>query len=209
LLLANLEGEALAEPRRLAFKAGRRRKAWNGNVVSLGLSTGFVEPLESTSIHLIQSGIAKLLALFPDKRFDPAERDEYNRQMQDVFEDVRDFVILHYKATRRDDTEFWSYCRNMDVPDSLANKLDLWRSKGRLFREGRELFGTASWVAVLLGQGIVPGDTEPAAEALDADMIADALDKMRLSYRRMAEHMPTHGEFIASACPQAPVGTPP
>ena len=201
LLLANLEAEALAEPRHLAFTAGRRRHAWNANTVSLGLSSGFVEPLESTSIHLVQSGIAKLLALFPDRRFDPTERDEYNRQMRDVFEDVRDFVILHYKATRRDDSDFWNYCRTMDVPDSLASKLDLWQAKGRLFREGRELFGTASWVAVLLGQGIVPEEQEPPVAALDPAMVADALDKMRLSYRRMAENMPAHGDFIARACP--------
>jgi tryptophan halogenase len=204
LLLANLEGEKLAEPRHLAFTAGRRRLAWNRNVVSLGLSSGFVEPLESTSIHLVQSGIVKLLALFPDRRFDPAERDEYNRQMRDVFEDVRDFVILHYKATRRDDSEFWSYCRTMDVPDSLAAKLELWRGKGRLFREGRELFGTPSWVAVLLGQGIEPAEQEPAAAALDPAMIADALDKMRRSYSAMAEHMPAHADFVAQACSAAP-----
>ncbi|HET7816466.1 MAG TPA: tryptophan 7-halogenase, partial [Sphingomicrobium sp.] len=151
------------------------------------------------SIHLIQSGIVKLLALFPDRTFNPVERDEYNRQMRDVFEDVRDFIILHYKATRRDDSDFWNYCRTMDVPDSLQGKLDLWRAKGRLFREGRELFGTASWVAVLLGQGLVPDGHEPAADALPPEMIAEAIDKMRLSYRAMAEHMPAHGDFIASA----------
>jgi tryptophan halogenase len=198
MLMQSLDGEALAEPRRLSFEAGRRRFAWKGNVVSLGLASGFVEPLESTSIHLIQSGIVKLLALFPDKRFDPLEREEYNRQMRDVFEDVRDFIILHYKATRRDDSEFWRYCRNMSVPDSLAHKLDLWNAKGRLFREGHELFGTASWVAVLLGQGFVPKEVEPAVHRLDAAMISEALDKMRLSYRRMAEHMPRHADFIAS-----------
>jgi tryptophan halogenase len=201
LLLANLEADALAEPRHLSFTAGRRKLAWNANVVSLGLSSGFVEPLESTSIQLIQSGIAKLLALFPDRRFDPRERAEYNRQMQDLFEDVRDFVILHYKATRRDDSDFWNYCRTMDVPDGLAAKLELWRSKGRVFREGRELFATASWVAVLLGQGIFPEGHEPIANAIDPDVAADALDKMRLSYRRMAEHMPAHADFIAQACP--------
>jgi tryptophan halogenase len=205
LLLANLESEALAEPRHLSFTAGRRRLAWNANVVSLGLSCGFIEPLESTSIHLIQSGIAKLLALFPDRRFDPAERAEYNRQMQDVYEDVRDFIILHYKATRRRDSEFWNYCRTMDVPEKLSAKLDLWRSKGRIFREGAELFSTPSWVAVLLGQGIVPEDYEPAAEAMDAAELSDVIDRMRLSYRHMAEQMPTHADFIARACPAAPV----
>lgn len=200
LVLANLEGEPIADPRRLAFIAGRRKLAWNRNVVSLGLSSGFIEPLESTSIHLIQSGIVKLLALFPDRRFDPVERDEYNRQMQDVYEDARDFIVLHYKVTRRADSGFWDHCRTMAVPDSLARKIELWRAKGRVFREGRELFGTASWAAVMLGQGLVPEDHEPAADALDPGMIAEALDKMRLSYARMAEHMPTHGDFIARSC---------
>ena len=203
-LLASLEGEVLGEPRHLSFTAGRRRLAWNANVVSLGLSSGFIEPLESTSIHFIQSGIAKLLALFPDRRFDPAERAEYNRQMAEVFEDVRDFVILHYHATRRSDSGFWNHCRTMALPDSLAARLELWRSKGRLFREGRELFGTASWVAVLLGQGVRPEAVEPAAEAVDPALAADALDKMRLSYRRMAETMPAHAEFIARACAASP-----
>ncbi len=206
LLRNNLEGEILAEPRHLSFTAGRRRLAWNANVVSLGLSNGFVEPLESTSIHLIQSGIAKLLALFPDCRFDSIERNEYNRQMAEVFEDVRDFVILHYKATRRDDSDFWNDCRTMTVPDSLASKLELWQTKGRLFREGRELFGTASWVAVLLGQSIVPTQTEPAVEAIDANTISEALDKMRLSYSGMAEHMPTHADFISRVLAAAPTG---
>jgi tryptophan halogenase len=200
LLLQNLEGEPLAQPRRLSFTTGRRRLAWNRNVVALGLSSGFVEPLESTSIHLVQSGIAKLLALFPDLRFNPVERDEYNRQMKDVFEDVRDFIILHYKATRRDDSDFWRQCRTMEVPDSLAQKLELWAAKGRLFREGHELFGAASWVAVLLGQGVIPEEHEPAAEALDQAMVEDVLEKMRLSYSRMAEHMPAHGDFIAKSC---------
>ena len=203
LLLENLESEALAQPRHLSFTAGRRRLAWNGNVVAMGLSSGFIEPLESTSIHLVQSGIAKLLALFPDRHFNPVERDEYNRQMQDVFEDVRDFIILHYKATRRDDSEFWNSCRTMDVPDKLAAKLELWKAKGRIFRQGAELFGTESWVAVLLGQGIVPDDNEPAADAMDAASLADLLDRMRISYRQTAERLPSHAEFIARNCAAA------
>ena len=205
-LLANLETERLSEPRHLSFTAGRRRKAWNGNVVSLGLASGFIEPLESTSIHLIQVGITKLLALFPDKRFDPAERDEYNRQTQEIAEDIRDFIILHYNATRRQDSDFWNYCRAMELPDKLAARLELWRSKGRIFREGAELFGTPSWVAVLLGQGIVPQQLEPIAEAVDPALINEALGKMHLSYRQMAEHMPFHADFISKACPAPPIG---
>ena len=200
LLLASLDGEALAEPRQLSFTTGRRKLAWSGNVVALGLSSGFLEPLESTSIHLIQSGIQKLLALFPDRLFDPVERDEYNRQMQDVFEDVRDFIILHYKASRRDDSDFWRTCRDMAVPDSLAGKLALWDAKGRLFREGRELFGTASWVAVLLGQGITPAASEPIAAAPPADWVDDVLAQMHRSYAHFAGHMPTHGEFLRANC---------
>ncbi|HEU0100386.1 MAG TPA: tryptophan halogenase family protein [Allosphingosinicella sp.] len=200
VLLANLEGEALAEPRRLSFKTGRRKLAWNRNVVSMGLSSGFVEPLESTSIHFIQAGIAKLIALFPDKRFDPAERDEYNRQMQDMFEDVRDFIVLHYHANTRDDSELWRRCAAMAIPESLERKIALWKGKGRLFREGLELFATTSWVAVMLGQGIVPGDYEPAADALDEDKVADAMEQMRQSYLQVAERLPSHGEFLARIC---------
>jgi tryptophan halogenase len=205
LLLANLEGKPTAEPRHLSFTAGRRKLAWNANVVSLGLSAGFIEPLESTSIHLVQSGIAKLLALFPDLRFNPAERDEYNRQVQDVFEDVRDFIILHYKSTQRNDSDFWNYCRAMDLPNKLASKVELWRTKGRLFRDGQELFGPASWVAILLGQGIIPQDQDPSVMTVDAAMAAQTLDKMHLSYRRMAEQMPVHAEFVAKACAAAAV----
>jgi tryptophan halogenase len=123
--------------------------------------------------------------------------------MQAVFEDVRDFIVLHYKATRRDDSDFWNYCRTMDVPDSLASKLDLWRSKGRIFRDGQELFGPASWVALLLGQGVVPEEQDPAVMGIDAAMAADLIDKMHESYRRMAEHMPAHADFIAQACAAA------
>jgi tryptophan halogenase len=199
-LQANLEGAPLAEPRRLAFTTGRRKRAWNANVVSMGLASGFIEPLESTSIHFVQSGIAKLIALFPDRRFNPVERDEYNRQMQDMFEDVRDFIILHYNATRRDDSEFWNYCRTMNIPDSLARRVELWKAKGRLFREGYEVFATTSWVAAMLGQGIVPDDYEPAVDALDEGRVADALEQMRLAILDTAGRLPTHAEFIARTC---------
>ena len=195
-LLASLEGEQLAEPRRLQFTAGRRRDCWNRNVVALGLSSGFIEPLESTSIHLVQAGIQRLIALFPDKRFDPVERDEFNRQMHDLYEDIRDFIVLHYKATRRDDSPFWNQVRTMDVPESLQRKIDLFAGKGRLFREGYDLFSNPSWVAVCLGQGITPQGWEPAADALDEQKVASALEQMRRGYLDTAQRLPTHGEFL-------------
>src|SRR3546814_9007264 len=150
--MANIEGPALADPRTWSFTTGRRRRSWNRNVVTLGLSSGFVEPLESTSIYLVQAGIAKLIALFPDKRCTDVERDEYNRAMKDLAEDIRDFVILHFHATRRDDSPFWDYCRTMEPPDSLARQIALFRAKGRVFRDNFELFSTPSWVAVQIGR---------------------------------------------------------
>jgi tryptophan 7-halogenase len=195
-LLSTVEGQPLADPRRISFVAGRRKKSWSHNVISLGLSSGFVEPLESTSIHLIQAGISRLLALFPDKRFDPLEREEYNRMMKDVYEDVRDFIILHYCATARDDSDFWNYCRTMDLPQSLARKIELFRSKGRTFREGAELFTMPSWVAVMLGQNVWPEGYDPIADSLDEDRVAHAMEKMRANYAQTAQNLPEHSEFL-------------
>ena len=208
VLLSNLEGEPIADPKRLRFTTGRRKASWTKNVIAMGLSSGFVEPLESTSIHMVQSAIAKLIALFPDKRFNPVERDTFNEQMRDLYEDVRDFIILHYKATERTDSDFWNHCRTMDIPDSLQRKIDLFRAKGRVFREGYDLFGITSWVAVMLGQHIVPDDYEPAVDALDENRVAEALEEMRVAYLRTAEALPSHADFLAAtgAAP-APVPT--
>jgi tryptophan halogenase len=200
VLLANIEGQTTSEPRRLRFITGRRRECWSRNVVSMGLSSGFVEPLESTSIHMIQSGIAKLIALFPDKRFNPVERKEYNRQMRELYEDVRDFIVLHYNATKRTDSEFWNQVKTMSIPDSLSEKLELFRAKARLFRDGFELFATPSWVAVCLGQHVTPETYEPAVDALDEDKISVALEQMRLAYLEAVRRLPTHAEFIAGCC---------
>ena len=204
ILVENLEGDLLADPRRLSFTTGRRKLAWNRNVVTLGLSTGFVEPLESTSIHLIQTGIARLIELFPDKTFNPLERDEYNKRIQQAFEWVRDFIILHYKATERDDSEFWKQCAAMDIPDKLQEKIDQFRNKGRLFAEGLELFNNTSWVSVMLGQGIIPEDYNPVVDGLDEAKVSAAIDQMRATYVNMAQQLPTQAEFIASCCTATP-----
>ncbi len=197
LLLANLDSAPTADPRQLRFKAGRRAKMWEGNVVALGLAGGFLEPLESTSIHLIQTGISKLFALFPDRGFSAVERDEYNRLMGDAYTSIRDFIILHYHATRRDDSAFWRHVRTMPVPDSLTRKLALFREKGRIFRYDDELFGIPSWVQVLLGQNVIPVGYDPVVDALDADRVADALRQMRAAILRAAEALPPHADFVA------------
>jgi tryptophan halogenase len=195
-LLANLETEPLATPRQIRFVTGRRKNTWSHNVVSLGLASGFLEPLESTSIHLVQAGISRLLAVFPDRRFDPAEREWFNRSMQDIFEDVRDFIILHYHATQRDDSAFWNYCRTMEIPASLAEKLALFRGKGRSFRDNAELFGLPSWVAVMFGQNQWPQGYDPIVDSFDNKRIAEMMQQLRNGYEQVAGALPEHRAFL-------------
>ena len=199
ILRANVEGEPIAEPRLLRFTTGMRREAWVGNVVALGLSAGFIEPLESTAIHLVQNGIQRLFALFPEGRVDPIERDEYNRGMRALYEDVRDFVILHYKATQRDDTPFWRYVRDMAVPESLSRRMELWRLHARVFRENAELFTLPSWVAVMLGQNLWPERHDPIADTLDPSKVAAAMAQMREGYRAAAARLPSQEAFLRQA----------
>src|SRR6478609_5705438 len=160
LLLANLDGEQLANPNRLRFTSGKRRKMWNRNCVALGLAAGFLEPLESTSIHLVQSAAIRLVRLFPDRQTDQATIDEFNRQCDFEWERIRDFIVLHYWANKRDGA-FWEYCRTMELPATLQRKIDLWMANGRIFRENDELFAEESWIEVLLGQGVVPSSHDP------------------------------------------------
>jgi tryptophan halogenase len=200
LLLANLEGEALAEPRPLRFTTGMRRRFWHRNCVALGLASGFMEPLESTSIHLIQSGISRLLALFPDRHFDPALSAEYNRQTRFEYERIRDFLILHYRATERSDTAFWRHCAQIELPDSLARKLDLFRSSGQIVREGEELFTEVGWLQVLLGQGIEPVRHHPLAEALAPAQLDEFLVNIRTLIGRAVATMPAHDRFVDAYC---------
>ncbi|MBV8124981.1 MAG: tryptophan 7-halogenase [Paucibacter sp.] len=200
ILLANLDGEALAEPRPLRFVTGRRKKSWNKNVVALGLSSGFMEPLESTSIHMVQSQIMRLLAQFPDKRFAQADIDEFNRQADQEVERIRDFLILHYKLTQRMDAPFWRRCREMDIPDTLRAKMDLYQSSGRIYREASELFSHVSWLQVMHGQGLRPQAYHPMVDHLPDAVLRDFVGNVRNVIGSCVNAMPLHADFVRQHC---------
>lgn len=200
VLLANLEGEALAEPRLIKFVTGRRNKFWNKNVVALGLASGFLEPLESTSIHLIQAGVNRLLSLFPHTGIHPAEVDEYNRQCTLEFERIRDFIILHYHANERTDSKFWIDCRNMSVPEELTRKMALFAANGVIYREQEDLFAEASWLQVMYGQGVDPVGYHPMADQLSPADLERFLTDLRTVIGKAVSAMPTHEAFIAAHC---------
>jgi tryptophan 7-halogenase len=199
-LMHRLDGQALAEPRMLKFVTGKRKKLWNKNVVAVGLSSGFMEPLESTSIHLIQNTVARLTTFFPYQGFDAADIDEFNRQSDFEFEKIRDFLILHYKATERSDSEFWNYCRTMPIPDSLQQKIDLFASNGRVFRDGMELFSEISWVEVFIGQRITPRGYHPLVDTISEPRVVEFLANVRNTIQRCVDTMPTHAQYVAEQC---------
>ena len=199
-LLANLDGKPLADPRPVRFMPGKRHKSWDKNVIAIGLASGFLEPLESTSIHLIQTAILRLIALFPGAEFSQADIDEYNAQTDFEFSDVRDFIIAHYKVTNREDTPFWAYVKHMDIPDSLAERLELFRSSGRFFVHGKaELFREESWVQVLIGQGL-PMRYDPMVDMVPDDEALGYLRDIEEVIADCSESMPTHAEFIERFC---------
>ena len=201
ILLSNLDGEQLAEPNRIRFTTGKRKKIWNKNCLAVGLASGFLEPLESTSLYLIQSALIRFVRLFPDLEFDQALIDEYNRQTDFEYERVRDFIILHYKATERDDTEFWRYCRDMDIPETLQRKIDLFRANGRIFREDDELFAEVSWIQVFIGQGIIPRSYDPLVDIKSDVQVAQFLSNIETVIAKCVDVMPTHEAFVAKFCP--------
>jgi tryptophan halogenase len=194
-LLANLETEALTDPRPLRFTAGRRDAFWVGNCVALGLAAGFMEPLESTSIHLVQAGIARLIDYFPAGPVEPADRDQFNRLSAFEWERIRDFIVLHYVANEREGA-FWQACRDIAIPDTLAEKIELFRATGRVHREHEELFTEQAWTQVMIGQGIIPRRWHPLADVPAGDELASFLATLQDGYRRKAATLPTHGDFI-------------
>ena len=196
-LIAGLEGEAMAEPRLLRFRAGRRKRSWVGNVVSIGLASGFLEPLESTSIYLAQGAIEQMIALFPvGGRIADEDRDEFNRVVDNEYDRIRDFLILHYHATTRDDSDYWNHVRTMSVPDSLREKMELFRVAGRISKYTQGLFLEPSWLAVYLGQGIVPHGWHQRADLVDGAQLAAALDKLRAQVAAACANTPDHAAFL-------------
>ncbi|MDO9194642.1 MAG: tryptophan 7-halogenase, partial [Undibacterium sp.] len=194
-LLANLDGKPLADPRLIKFNTGMRKQGWNRNVIAIGLSSGFLEPLESTSIHLIQSAISRLIELFPDQGFDPVVINEYNRQSRFEYERIRDFIILHYKLNQRDDSPFWKACAEMAVPDSLTHKMELFRSSGRLLRIDNELFSEVAWLQVLEGQNLQPDKYHPLADLQPEQDTAEYLESVSSVIRKCVDVMPDHAAY--------------
>jgi tryptophan halogenase len=200
LLLNNLDTKPLDEPNFIKFMTGRRRKQWNRNVIAVGLSSGFLEPLESTSIHLIQSAIVRLIKFFPHCGIDHAAVSEYNRQSKAEYEQIRNFIILHYHVNAREDSQFWRDMRNMEIPGDLQEKIEIYRRTGNLFQAQDDLFVDSSWLQVMLGQGIEAQDYHPIANQLTNKQLYDMLENIQQSKRSLVELLPSHDQFLANIC---------
>ncbi|MGN6364758.1 tryptophan halogenase family protein [Asticcacaulis taihuensis] len=202
-LLTRLEGKPLKDPKVLRFTTGRRRKSWSHNVLAFGLSSGFLEPLESTSIHLVQVGISKLLAMFPKTGIEPAVVDQYNREMAAEYINIKDFLIAHYHVTEREETPFWQYCRHMSIPDSLRERLDLFQSVGQSAVRNVDLFKEVSWFSVLVGQGMTPRDYHPIADLISEDELKQRLAQVRSKIQKRVDSLMSHDAFIEAHCKAA------
>jgi len=200
ILMNNLDGEALAEPRLIKFVTGKRKQFWNKNCIAIGLAGGFMEPLESTSLHLVQSALARLMVFFPNKNFDSEDVDEFNRQAHFEYDRIRDFLILHYCATERTDSDFWNYCRTMSVPPELTQKIEQFKKNGRIFRTSNEMFNDLSWLEVMYGQGIRPQSYDPLVDRMPKEEIIKRMQGIRNVIEKSVDYMPTRAEFIADNC---------
>ena len=195
-LVAAVEGEPMADPRILKFRAGRRKRSWSKNVVAIGLASGFLEPLESTSIYLVQGAIAQLIELFPIGEIREEDRAEFNRVSDVEYDRIRDFLILHYHATTRDDSDFWNHTRTMEVPDTLRCKMELWRRSARVAKYSQGLFFEPSWISVYVGQGVIPRGWDQSADVPDIDGLERAVGRMLAQVRGAVDAMPDHADFI-------------
>ena len=202
-LRGNLEGELVTDPRPIKFQTGTRRRHWVKNCVAVGLSSGFMEPLESTSIHLIQRSIVRFMQMFPSDGVRQPDIDEFNNQMKFEIENIRDFIILHYHVTNRTDTPFWRHCRTMEIPESLQHRIDLFKETGRVFKVPTELFGENSWTQVMLGQGLSPEQYHPIVNMMDEQELRDFLGGIHGPVERLVSQLPEHQRFIDHYCREA------
>lgn len=200
MLLSSVEGKVLTEPKVIKFKTGRRKKAWNKNCVAVGLSAGFLEPLESTSIHMIMTAVTRLLQLFPHGEINQSSVDEYNAQAESEFSRIRDFIILHYKATERDDSPFWRYCKAMTVPEDLQHRIKLFEENGKANQVEGELFRLDSWTQVMLGQGITPESYHPIVDLMPEQQLRQFLSGIAADVNRQMKPLPSHQDFIHMFC---------
>jgi tryptophan halogenase len=199
-LRAHLGGDSLPAARRIRFVTGKRRRIWDRNCLALGLAAGFLEPLESTSIHLIQSSLLRLITLFPDRRFEAAEIDTFNRQTDEEICDVRDFIIAHYKLSSRQDTDFWRQCGAMEVPERVDHILKLFAATGRLTTKPEQLFTTQSWLAILYGQGSLPRGYDPLLAPMPEADLEREMFQVHEHLQRAVEAMPDHAQFVSRYC---------
>jgi tryptophan halogenase len=199
-LLGNIEGQTLTKPLHIKFSPGRRRKQWYRNCLAVGLSSGFLEPLESTSIHLIQQNIVRFLRMFPERGIRQSEVDEFNRQADFDVERIRDFIILHYKATSRSDSAFWRQCSSMEIPESLAHRIEIFQETGHVFREAAELFDD-SWQQVMLGQGLVPQRYHALVDTMSEQELTAFLRQIKEQVDRTVQGLPSHADYLASLSP--------
>lgn len=199
-LLNNVSGNALTDPKLIRFKTGRREQQWNKNCVAIGLSSGFLEPLESTSLHLAQTAITRLIKMFPEQGIHQSVINEYNRQSKFEYDRIRDFIILHYAVTKRDDSDFWRYCRSMSLPDSLAEKIDIYKNTASVYRDNDELFHEASWQQVMFGQGITPQSVHPVVDKLTPVELMNLLKKIDAGVTQKLAQYPSHHVFIERYC---------
>ena len=199
-LLDNIQGELLNEPRVIKYKTGTRRKHWNKNCIAIGLSSGFIEPLESTGIHLFQRAIVRLMLMFPSQGIKQSDVDEFNEQAKTEAENIKDFIILHYHLTDRTDSAFWRHCKNMDVPETLKHRMTLFKESGQVFKKAEELFGETSWIQVMMGQGLMPEQYHPIVDLMSDEELANFLNQIKSGAKRKVDSWPDHNDFIQHYC---------
>jgi tryptophan halogenase len=200
MLARNVEGELITKPRLIKFTPGQREKVWERNCIAVGLASGFVEPLESTSIHLIQRSAIRLMQLFPRTGIQQADIDEFNLQSKRELEHIRDFIVLHYHVNERTDSALWKHVREMSILPSLRHRIDLFKESARVFRPSDELFAENSWVQVMMGQGILPKSYHPVADLMGREELQRFLTDIQLRVRRLVTALPAHQSYVHQLC---------